>query len=72
MTNAIALIIFVAAIIGLIALWATQIITIADAMLYFALVGVVFYFIFVGINYKHSIYGDRFKEHFGEKDEKNK
>lgn len=71
MTNAIALIIFVAAIIGLIALWATQIITIADAMLYFALVGVVFYFIFVGINYKHSIYGDRFNEHFGEKD-KNK
>lgn len=72
MTNAIALIIFVAATIGLIALLATQIITIADAMLYFALVGVVFYFIFVGINYKHSIYGDRFHEHFDEKDEKNK
>ena len=27
-------------------------------------VGVIFYFIFVGINYKHSIMGGRFNEHF--------
>lgn len=36
----------------------------ATAALVFAVVGVIFYFLFVGINYKHSIYGGRFEEHF--------
>lgn len=40
----------------------------AMAALLFAVVGVIFYFLFVGINYKHSIYGGRFEEHFGGKD----
>ena len=35
----------------------------ATAALVFAVTGIVFYFLFVGINYKHSIYG-RFEEHF--------
>lgn len=34
------------------------------AALVFAVTGVIFYFLFVGINYKHSIYGGRFEEHF--------
>lgn len=36
----------------------------ATAALVFAVTGIVFYFLFVGINYKHSIYGGRFEEHF--------
>ena len=36
----------------------------ATAALVFAITGVVFYFLFVGINYKHSIYGGRFEQHF--------
>lgn len=40
----------------------------AMAALVFAVVGVIFYFLFVGINYKHSIYGGRFEEHFGGED----
>lgn len=42
------------------------------AALVFAVVGVIFYFLFVAINYKHSIYGGRFKEHFGEEKDKNR
>lgn len=40
----------------------------AMAALVFAVVGVIFYFLFIGINYKHSIYGGRFEEHFGGED----
>lgn len=36
----------------------------STAALVFAVTGVVFYFLFIGINYKHSIYGGRFEEHF--------
>ena len=42
----------------------------STAALVFAVVGVIFYFLFVGINYKHSIYGGRFEEHFGNKNDK--
>lgn len=41
------------------------------AALVFAVTGVIFYFLFVGINYNHSIYGGRFEEHF-KNDEDNK
>ena len=36
----------------------------------FAVIGIIAYFSFFGIDYKHSIYGGRFKEHFKDDDEK--
>ena len=45
---------------------------IVTAALDFAVVGVVFYFLFVTINYDHSIYGGRFEEHFGKEEDKKK
>lgn len=44
----------------------------AMAALVFAVAGVIFYFLFVGINYEHSIYGGRFEEHFGNDDKRDK
>ena len=57
----IAMVIIVAAVIGS---WFMKIIDIMTAGIILVAVGVIFYFIFVGINYKHSIMGGRFKEHF--------
>ena len=57
----IALVIIVMAIVGL---WFMKIIDIMTAGIILVAVGVIFYFIFVGINYKHSTMGGRFKEHF--------
>ena len=57
----IALVIIVMAIVGL---WFMKIIDIMTAGIILVAVGVIFYFIFVGINYKHSIMGGRFNEHF--------
>ena len=45
---------------------------IVTAALVFAVVGVIFYFLFVAINYNHSIYGGRFEEHFGKEEDKKK
>ena len=57
----IALVIIVMAIVGL---WFMKIIDIITAGIILVAVGVIFYFIFVGINYKHSTMGGRFNEHF--------
>ena len=57
----IAMVIIVAAVIGL---WFMKIIDIMTAGIILVAVGVIFYIIFVGINYKHSIMGGRFNEHF--------
>ena len=49
----------------------TGVIGFATAGLLITVMGVIFYFVFVGINYKHSIYGGRFSEHYdGKKEEK--
>ncbi|MGM9957951.1 MAG: hypothetical protein ACI32B_01755 [Erysipelotrichaceae bacterium] len=55
----------------IIGLWVSNTIAIFDAMIYLAVLGVAIYFILIAINYKHSIYGGRFKEHYDgkEKDE---
>ena len=55
----------------IIGLWVSNTIAITDALIYLAVLGVVFYFILIALNYKHSIYGGRFKEHYEgkEKDE---
>lgn len=55
----------------IIGLWVSNTIAITDALIYLAVLGVVVYFILITINYKHSIYGGRFKEHYEgkEKDE---
>ena len=55
----------------IIGLWVSNTIAITDALIYLAVFGVVVYFIFIALNYKHSIYGGRFKEHYEgkEKDE---
>ena len=57
----IAMVIIVAAVIGS---WFMKIIDIMTAGIILVAVGVIFYFIFVVINYKHSIMGGRFNEHF--------
>ena len=57
----IALVIIVMAIVGLLFM---KIIDIMTAGIILVAVGVIFYFIFVGINYKHSTMGGRFNEHF--------
>lgn len=55
----------------IIGLWVSNTIAITDALIYLAVLGVVGYFILIALNYKHSIYGGRFKEHYEgkEKDE---
>ena len=55
----------------IIGLWVSNTIAITDALIYLAVLGVVVYFILIALNYKHSIYGGRFKEHYEgkEKDE---
>lgn len=68
--NIIGIIIFIIFSISIIIATFKMILDIATAMLTFAVVGVIFYFLFVGINHKHSIYGGRFEEHFGEKEDK--
>ena len=67
--NAIGIIVLVIVSILIITLTFKKVFDFATAALIFAIVGVVFYFVFVGINYKHSIYGGRFEEHFGEKED---
>ena len=55
----------------IIGLWVSNTIAITDALIYLAVLGVVVYFILIALNYKRSIYGGRFKEHYEgkEKDE---
>lgn len=55
----------------IIGLWVSNTIAITDALIYLAVLGVVVCFILIALNYKHSIYGGRFKEHYEgkEKDE---
>ena len=55
----------------IIGLWVSNTIAITDALIYLAVLGVVVYFFLIALNYKHSIYGGRFKEHYEgkEKDE---
>lgn len=67
--NTIGIIVLVIVSILIITLTFKKVFDFATAALIFAIVGVVFYFVFVGINYKHSIYGGRFEEHFGEKED---
>lgn len=67
--NTIGIIIFVIVSVSIIIATFKKVFDIVTAMLAFAIVGVIFYFVFVAINYKHSIYGGRFEEHFGEKED---
>lgn len=67
--NTIGIIVLVIVSILVIALTFKKVFDFATAALIFAIVGVIFYFVFVGINYKHSIYGGRFEEHFGGKED---
>lgn len=60
-------IVFAVVAIALIAATFKGIFDFATAALVFAVIGVIFYFLFVGINYEHSIYGGRFEEHFDDK-----
>ena len=55
----------------IIGLWVSNTIAITYALIYLAVLGVGVYFILIALNYKHSIYGGRFKEHYEgkEKDE---
>ena len=55
----------------IIGLWVSNTIAITDALIYLTVLGVVVNFILIALNYKHSIYGGRFKEHYEgkEKDE---
>ena len=48
----------------IIGLWALNRIAIFDSMIYLAVLCVAIYFILIAINYKHSIYGGRFKDHY--------
>lgn len=69
--NAIALITVAVLAIIFIILAFTGVIDFATAGLLITIMGVIFYFVFVGINYKHSIYGERFSDHYdGKKEEK--
>ena len=62
--NTIGIIIFVIVSISLIIATFKKVFDIMTAGIILVAVGVIFYFIFVGINYKHSIMGGRFNEHF--------
>ncbi len=64
----IAVVIFLIVAVTLIILTFKKVFDFATAALVFAITGVVFYFVFVGINYKHSIYGGRFEDHYGKTD----
>lgn len=68
--NIIGIIALVVVSISIIILTFKKVLDFATAALIFVIVGIVFYFVFIGINYKHSIYGGKFEDHFGEKDEK--
>ena len=69
--NAIALITVVALTIIFIILAFAGVIDFVTAGLLITVMGVIFYFVFVGVNYKHSIYGGRCSEHSdGKKEEK--
>lgn len=57
-------------IIALMILWALKILDIATIGVIIACLGVIYYFIYVGANYSHSIYGGRFEEHFEKGDDK--
>lgn len=70
--NAIALITVVALTVIFIILAFAGVIDFVTAGLLIAVMGVIFYFVLVGINYKHSIYGGRFFEHYDGKKEKNR
>lgn len=59
-------------IIALMLLWAFKILDIVTTGVIIACLGVIYYFIYVGANYSHSIYGGRFEEHFGKGDDKKK
>lgn len=63
-----AVVVFLIVAITLIILTFKKIFDFATAALVFAVTGVIFYFVFVGINYKHSIYGGRFEDHYGKTD----
>ena len=52
----------------IIGLWVSNTIAITDALIYLAVLGVVVYFILIALNYKHSIYGGRFEDHYGKTD----
>lgn len=67
--NTIGIIIFVIVSVLIIIATFKKVFDIMTAGIILVAVGVIFYFIFVGINYKHSIYGGRFEEHFGEKED---
>lgn len=56
--------------VALILLWAFKILDIATIGVIIVCLGVVYYFIYVGANYSHSIYGGRFEEHFREGSDK--
>lgn len=56
--------------IALILLWAFKILDIATIGVIIACLGVIYYFIYVGTNYSHSIYGGGFEEHFKNGDDK--
>lgn len=56
--------------VALILLWAFKILDIVTIGIIIACLGVVYYFIYVGANYSHSIYCGRFEEHFGKGDDK--
>lgn len=70
--NILVIILTVTAAAIIIGLWALNRIAITDAVIYLAVLGVAVYFVLIAINYKHSIYGGRFKDHYEgkEKDEK--
>lgn len=63
-----AVIVFLIVAIALTVLTFKKVFDFATAGLIFTITGVVFYFVLVGINYKHSIYGGRFEDHYGKTD----
>ena len=63
----VAVVIFLIVAITLVILTFKKVFNFTTAALIFAVTGVIFYFVFVGINYKHSIYG-HFEDHYGKTD----
>ena len=64
----VAVVIFLIVAVTLVVLTFKKVFDFTTAALIFAVTGVIFYFVFVGINYKHSIYGGRFEDHYGKTD----
>ena len=64
----VAVVIFLIVAVTLVILTFKKVFDFTTAALIFAVTGVIFYFVFVGINYKHSIYGGRFEDHYGKTD----